>query len=103
MFVADSDLITVNYDLVPRRLSVKENYSTEQRNQILEMMKIYRNVLLYAGRIQGIGSELDAPEFNALEILLEVKKQADLLPPKIKQLDPKPFETIEEAIRYCQK
>ena len=99
----EENLIKINSDNVPRRLDSKNGYSQEQRKQIAEMMKIYRNVVYYAGVCSGFGSELDSPNVGALEILLEVKRQADLLPSSFKKFDPESFEAIETAIDYCQK
>lgn len=101
--MSDNKLIKVNCEVVPKRLDIKHGYSPEQRQQITEMMKVYRNVVYYAGLCSGMGSELDAPDVDALETLLEVKRQADLLPPQFRQFDPESFEGIEEAIRYCQR
>jgi len=101
--MSDSNLIEVNCEIVPRNLDVKHGYSSEQKKQILEMMKIYRNVVYYAGLTTGLGSEADAPGSSVLETLLEVKRQADSLPPQFREFDPDSFESIEETIRYCQR
>jgi hypothetical protein len=98
-----NDIHRINCKLIPIKLNTKNGYSPKQKQQIIEMMKAYTNVVAYAGYVKGVGSEIDAPEYGALETLLEVKKQADLLPPQFRDFNPEAFEIIEDAIKYCRK
>ena len=82
-----------------------KNYGLQSRENpiVIEMFRVYTNLVERAGWIRGYGAFIDDPSLHALPGLVRTYTEASILPPEIRKHFPKPFKEVEDAIKLCAK